>query len=212
MPSSSSHHRLPSETDLREHVERVLELIREYPRGPRTRERLHRTSRALNELTDALASAAPVARRPYLEPARSGTVVTNPAVEFWVIADYEGDVVDRIGVLYQFATDGESVRFGVAYYAPDDADEDDGTVMNPGEARWRDRLRAPLATLTSAGFQTDEGGREQRIAAVEKWDAGWLAWRSYERGAVPDADVLLQDLGAALVAYDAILDDEEFSV
>ena len=184
---------------LRQIIERALRGLREYPSGPRTKERRCVVLYALNDLADRLTADRAFASRTGQHLVRSDAVISDPRVE--LTTDGSGGEREELGVLYQFAPDGGSVRFGLSYYPDEELEESEASER---AANWRARLAALLAELDADGFTLAPDSPSALQVDEDRWGTGWLAWRVYVRGAVPDDDSLRRDFRRLLAAYDSI--------
>lgn len=201
MPAHSFKHFSQKDQPLDEIMRRTLAAIRDYPSSGRDVGRRYAILYALNDLSDALARVEAVKSRPFLTPARNGAVVNNPVVEFWV-EESDTDFTNQIGVLYQFAVDGEDVRFGLSYYRPEEAEDSDAEAK---EKAWRERLSPLVRAFATGGFSTDNGNEAGELDAIERWDSGWLAWRTYSANAIPSPQELERDLSVAVQLFENAL-------
>lgn len=196
--TSYSHLSIRDES-LRQIVERALCGLREYPSGPATRERRYLILYALNDLSDRLMADGVFKSRAGQQMVRSAAIINDPCVE--LITDGSGGEREELGVLYQFALDGGSVRFGLRFYADEELEVSEASEK---AANWRVRLSSLLFELEAEGFTLAPDAFAALQVDEDRWDIGWLAWRGYVRGAIPDDDALLRDFRRVLEAYHSI--------
>ena len=60
------------------------------------------------------------------------------------------------------------------------------------------------AMLEAEGFTLAPDAFSALQLDEDRWGTGWLAWRVYVRGAVPDDDALHRDFRRVLKAYDSV--------
>lgn len=154
---------------------------------------------ALNDLADRLMTDRAFASRTGQHLVRSDAVISDPRVE--LITDGSGGDREEVGVLYQFAPDGGSVRFGISYYPDEGLEEAEGSER---AASWRARLATLLDEVEAEGFTLAPDASSALQVDEDRWGTGWLAWRVYVRGAVPDDDALQRDFRRVLEAYDSV--------
>jgi len=162
----------------------------------------------LQRLTQSLASSPPIKSNPHLKVKPSAGQGNWAKVPWVAIMDDRETTSTQKGIycVYLFREDGSGV-----YLTLNQGVTEPQRLHGASEGKrmLRDRaadLRAGAKSLEGSGFQLDAGIDLRSTASLGgDYEASTVAYKLYEKGAVPDDATLLKDLGRVLNAYDGTL-------